>query len=396
MDLRFDAIQSHPANEVFHVVFFPDRVYHASYLNATRSSRYTYVVDEVRSKSDAMVLKGSVRLDDFTLTNFLRIEYRAGRLTEQTRLKQRFVGGTVICWIKIEPKNGQAVETRVKLTYCPWTDAHQAEIWGSLEVPDGQFHDIKVLDMMGAGGSITRVPSFSPALQTPKEIAKVYLAFREGPVHEPFGYGITDTNSGWDNFFDRTIQRPDFNNPSDPRNTIDAKNYQIDFQRGWYFQNVKSIAPVSYRNAMMLDSDIQKFADRFYNGNAANMHSNITEMRWIFQQELGSNLVFFHEVTVPVGGVEGTHQHIGSEELYFVTAGKGVAYMGENDDPSLSAQVPQYPLVSMPIFGLDERKMWEVPVEPGSVIFTKSGGMHGIRNTGTEELKFVAFLYHSS
>jgi len=28
------------------------------------------------------------------------------------------------------------------------------------------------------------------------------------------------------------------------------------------------------------------------------------------------------------------------------------------------------------------------------MIFTKSGGMHGIRNNGTAPLKFVAFLYH--
>jgi oxalate decarboxylase/phosphoglucose isomerase-like protein (cupin superfamily) len=35
-------------------------------------------------------------------------------------------------------------------------------------------------------------------------------------------------------------------------------------------------------------------------------------------------------------------------------------------------------------------------VKPGSVIFTKSGGMHGIRNTGNADLKFVAFLYHST
>ena len=33
---------------------------------------------------------------------------------------------------------------------------------------------------------------------------------------------------------------------------------------------------------------------------------------------------------------------------------------------------------------------------PGSVIYTKSGGMHGIRNVGKSDLKFVAFLYHST
>ena len=38
----------------------------------------------------------------------------------------------------------------------------------------------------------------------------------------------------------------------------------------------------------------------------------------------------------------------------------------------------------------------ELPVEPGSVIFTKSGGIHGIRNQQHDEpLRFVAFLYHT-
>jgi hypothetical protein len=44
------------------------------------------------------------------------------------------------------------------------------------------------------------------------------------------------------------------------------------------------------------------------------------------------------------------------------------------------------------------KNFFELPVAPGSMIFTKSGGMHGIRNPGssTGPLRFVAFLYHSS
>jgi oxalate decarboxylase/phosphoglucose isomerase-like protein (cupin superfamily) len=48
-----------------------------------------------------------------------------------------------------------------------------------------------------------------------------------------------------------------------------------------------------------------------------------------------------------------------------------------------------------PVYGLFPRECVRLPVSPGHVIFTKSGGVHGIRNTGTEPLKFVAFLYHS-
>jgi oxalate decarboxylase/phosphoglucose isomerase-like protein (cupin superfamily) len=49
------------------------------------------------------------------------------------------------------------------------------------------------------------------------------------------------------------------------------------------------------------------------------------------------------------------------------------------------------------VFGLDPKDVKKVPVGPGAVIFTKSGGIHGIENTSADKpLKFVAFLYHSA
>lgn len=393
-DLRYDLLQSHPANEVFHVVFFPDRVYHAQYLNATRSTRYRYNVQEVRAKTEATILKGEVFLDDAKLTNFIRIEYRCARLVEVARQKQRLLGDEVIAWVKLLPDDLAPVEAFLSLGYCPWVDSYQCEIWETLEPPAGSFHDFKVLDTMGKDGNITRVPSFVPALKEPKKIRRVELAFREGRAKFPSGYGITN-DATWDNFYGRNIQVPNTQNPSDASNTVKVENYQVDFRRGWYIANVKDIAPVRYRNAMMMDDSLPEFARLFFNGNQGAMNTNITEMRWILQQELGTNLVFFHEVTVPPGGVEGTHQHIGSEELYFVTEGTGLAYMGANDDPALGAD-PNIKTVTLPIFGLDNRPMKEVPVQPGSVIFTKSGGMHGIRNPDpSKPLKFVAFLYHA-
>lgn len=396
-DSRYDQIQSHPANEVFQVVFFPDRVYHAQYLNATRSPRYRYNVQEVRAKSDAMVLKGEVYLDDAKLTNFLRVEYRSGRLTEAARLKHRLLGDDLMAWVKIWPKGDAPVETMVPIFYCPWVDAYQCEIWESLEVPQGFRHDFKVLDLMGRNGSITSVSAFEKALGNLTAISKVELRFREGGAKYPSGYGITDKDSGWDNFYGRNVQVPNSPQPNDyAANTVPRENYEVDFQRGWYVANVRNIAPVKYRNAMMLDNELNRFAQLFFGGDRQRMdQQNITEMRWVFQQELGGNLVFFHEVTVPPGGVEGTHQHIGSEELYFITEGEGLAYLAENDDPDVAAN-PAYKTVNLPIFGLDERPMKELPVQPGSIIFTKSGGMHGIRNPDPQNpLRFVAFLYHS-
>ena len=80
MDPRFDEVFSdrftNPENETFKVVFYPDRIYHAQYLNATRSPRYRYNVHEVRNQLDIAVLKGQVYMDGVYLCNFLRIEYR--------------------------------------------------------------------------------------------------------------------------------------------------------------------------------------------------------------------------------------------------------------------------------------------------------------------------------
>ncbi|HEY0603264.1 MAG TPA: hypothetical protein VGD58_10155, partial [Herpetosiphonaceae bacterium] len=103
MDPTFNDIHSDPENDIFKVVFFPDRVYHAQYLNATRSSRYRYNVREVRSKHDATVLKGQVFMDGRFLCNFMRIEYRAGRLVEVVREAGRRLGNDIMVWVKIHP-----------------------------------------------------------------------------------------------------------------------------------------------------------------------------------------------------------------------------------------------------------------------------------------------------
>jgi hypothetical protein len=103
MDARFNEIYTSPENSIFKVVFFPDRIYHAQYLNATRSDRYRYNVQEVRAYVDIIVLKGEVYMDGAFLCNFLRIEYRTGRLVEQGRERGRLVRDEVIAWLKLVP-----------------------------------------------------------------------------------------------------------------------------------------------------------------------------------------------------------------------------------------------------------------------------------------------------
>jgi mannose-6-phosphate isomerase-like protein (cupin superfamily) len=381
MDARFTAIHNHPSNSIFSIVFFPDRIYHAQYLNATRSPRYRYNVTEVRSKIDLQILKGEVYLDGEKISNFLRVEYRAARLIEQTRERGRFLTRGCVAWLRLSADGTAQADARVRLEYCPWIDAYQAEVWETLEAPPGRRHDWKVAQMMGRDSSITRIPAFNPALADIRALRRVEAAVREDYIQSPSGFSISDSDASWDNYYKNNIQVPNTQAPSSDQNTVQIENYLIDFQRNFFFANASDLMPVRYRNAMMEPDHPRHHND------------NIIEMRWILQRELGSDTVFFHEVTIPPGKTEGTHQHIGSEELYYICEGEGIAQVGENDDPALAG----FPVVEEPLFGLGVRKLREVPVRPGSVIFTKSGGIHGIRNPDPlRPLKFVAFLYQTA
>jgi hypothetical protein len=325
----FTTIESNVWSDIFKVVFFPDRIYHDQYLNATRSPRYRYNVQEVRGYVDITVMKGEVYMDGLFLTTFIRVEYRGGRLVEQTRTHDRFLGDQVIAWLRLTMDDGLTKqEARITLHWDAWVETYQAEIWGTLESPETSQHDFMVLDMMGSDGSITRIPSFVPLLEKVKSIKQVELAFREDAQYQPFGTALSDSDASWDNDFARSHQEPRSNQPSDPNNTISDQNYLLNFQRGW-FKHAADVTPVLYRNAMME-------ADK----NPDARDNNIIAMRWLFQRELGGSMIFFHEVTIPPGKVEGNHQHIGSEELYYIIAGSGIAYLRVDDDPATNAVDP--------------------------------------------------------
>jgi mannose-6-phosphate isomerase-like protein (cupin superfamily) len=379
MHAQFDQLFTQPENSVFKVVFYPDRIYHAPYLNATRSERYRYNVREVRSQVDITVLKGEVYMDGQFLTNFLRIEYHASRLVEQVRERNRFIRMRLLGWLKLLPDaTDSGPEATVAFHYDRWINAYQVELWGTLEPPPTSSHDYRIIDQMGYLGPITRIAGFDAVMSDYHQIKRIALAFRENDVEIPDGYHIGMPE--WDNNFLRSHEEPRTQDPSSPQNTIGDKNYLLDFQRDWYVPAASDIAPVRYRNPMM-DPDNPDAKD-----------TNIIEMRWLFQRELGSSVVFFHEVTVPPGAVEGTHQHIGTEELYYIVQGEGLAYVGDGDAPGTD----QLPTVTRQIYGIGPKACKELPVKAGSVIFNKSGGIHGIRNPGTQPLKFVAFLYHTA
>ncbi|MBO3752410.1 hypothetical protein J5X84_40675 [Streptosporangiaceae bacterium NEAU-GS5] len=371
MDTRFEQVYTHPENEIFRVVFFPDRIYHARQLNASRSSRYRYYVAEVRGSADCNVIKGDIFLGGTRLCGMLRVEYVPTRLVEQARQFGRPLGPRTKAWVRL---NADGPAATVTLHWDDALGAYAVEIWETLEPPSGSTHDYRVLPLMGRDAPITRMPGFRF-----DDIKSVDVAFREDDLLHPTGQHRATPQS--DNAYLRSHQEPRDPTPSSPDNTIADGNYRLDFRRGFYIPDAAQIVPVTYANPMTDDDNPDRRPD------------NVIEMRWLFQRELGSDVVFFHEVTVPPGAVEGTHRHIGSEELYYIVSGTGIAYMQDGDDPATD----RYPLVERPLFGLNPVKCRELPVNRGSVIFTKSGGVHGIRNPDTEQpLKFVAFLYHAT
>jgi mannose-6-phosphate isomerase-like protein (cupin superfamily) len=379
MDPAFNKIQDSPWNQVFKVVFYPDRIYHAQYLNATRSPRYRYNVLEVRGRADFQILKAEVYLDAKYIGNLLRIEYRAGRLAEQVRERGRFLRGEAMAWLRIRHADPTKIaEAFVKLFYDEYVDAYQVELWESLEPPPTGSHDFKVLDQMGWLKPITTLRELKPALRELRGIRGIEIAFRETDRDLPFNYKIADAS--WDNDYTRSHQEPRNPAPNSGENTVQDNNYFVTFQRGWLLR-AQDTAPVRYENAMM-DPD-----------NPDRKPGNFVDMRWIIQRELGGTIVYFHEVTLQPGAVEGTHRHLGSEELYFFTEGEGVAHIGEGDDPEADAR---YPTVPRNVYGFGVKPVKEVPVQAGHVIFTKSGGIHGISNPGQKPLRFVAFGYHTS
>jgi mannose-6-phosphate isomerase-like protein (cupin superfamily) len=309
-------------------------------------------------------------------------------LVEQAREKPRFIKDEMIAWIQpLADGDSNPPQAQVKLRYDAWTNVFQVEIWETLTPPKGVNHALAVLDQIGKNGSITRVPAFKTVLKNLDSLMRIQVAFRENDKDIPYGFAINDADVSWDNAFLRSHQEPRTTVPSSPQNTIQDNNYLLNFQRGWYLQ-VPDIAPNLYLNAMM------------DGGNPDASPNNIIQMRWIVQRELGGSMIFFHHVTIPPGKIEGNHQHIGSEELYYIVEGDGIAYMRVGDDPKTDAKDAAgndiYEIESRVTMGLGRNDFRRLPVKPGSVIYTKSGGMHGIRNTGNVDLKFVAFLYHST
>lgn len=81
-------------------------------------------------------------------------------------------------------------------------------------------------------------------------------------------------------------------------------------------------------------------------------------------EELGEHCKMFSRVTIKPGCELGYHEHHGETETYYVISGSGMY-----DDNGKA-----------------------VPLEAGDVTFCKDGDGHGVKNTGAEDLVFVALI----
>lgn len=81
-------------------------------------------------------------------------------------------------------------------------------------------------------------------------------------------------------------------------------------------------------------------------------------------EEKGAGCGLFADVTIEVGATLGYHEHHGETETYYITQGMGI--YRDNDV--------------------------EYEVKVGDVVFCDNGSGHGLANTGSDELKFIALI----
>lgn len=81
-------------------------------------------------------------------------------------------------------------------------------------------------------------------------------------------------------------------------------------------------------------------------------------------EELGEHCKMFSQVTLKPFCELGHHEHYDETETYYILSGNG---MYEDDGKA-------------------------IPAEPGDVFFCNDGCGHGIKNTGLEDLVFVALI----
>ena len=98
--------------------------------------------------------------------------------------------------------------------------------------------------------------------------------------------------------------------------------------------------------------------------NMAGGRGHVTIKHILGERELNGKCRLYAEVTIEPGCSLGYHEHHGESETYYLLTGKGVYS--------------------------DNGK--EIEAKAGDVFFCDDGNGHGLKNTGDEELSFVALI----
>ncbi|HBY97750.1 MAG: cupin domain-containing protein [Ardenticatenaceae bacterium] len=90
-------------------------------------------------------------------------------------------------------------------------------------------------------------------------------------------------------------------------------------------------------------------------------------VRTLLDQIPGSSFKYVRDLHLYPGSSVGDHLHSGDDEIFFIISGTGI----------------------MTVDG--EAR----PVGPGTAVLTKSGSRHGLRNTGTDDLRVFVCCAHA-
>lgn len=89
-----------------------------------------------------------------------------------------------------------------------------------------------------------------------------------------------------------------------------------------------------------------------------------TIRKYLNPDEMGGAGRMFAQFVISVGGSIGVHEHVGEQEVYHITEGRG-----------------EY---------TDDGEVYEV--HAGDTLICKDGSSHGIKNIGQGELKYTALI----
>ena len=268
---------------------------------------------------DIIVLKGEVYSTALFLSNLLRVEYRAGRLTEVAREKRRGSCATscgrdqaVRSGSDVGRRPAPARRRRFMLHYDSWIDAYQVRDLGDARAAARARPTISRCSIRSAAtGPITACRRSRTSSATSSALRRLELVVPRERRRSAVRLSDRQRRNGTTTTC-ATIRCRSTQQPSDHQNTVDGQLLPDRFPARPLLHELDESRRCATATAMM---------DARQPGRARD--DNIIEMRWVLQREFAGSVVFFHKVTIPPGAIEGTHQHIGTEELYCIVEGRG-------------------------------------------------------------------------